>query len=40
MIADTDWAAKDMEPALESEDGKFIPGFMPKFQDLLVQYRW
>ena len=30
---------KDMEPALESEDGKFIPGFVPKFQDLLVQYQ-
>lgn len=27
---------KDIEPALVSEDGKFLPGFLPKFQDLLV----
>jgi ABC-type nitrate/sulfonate/bicarbonate transport system substrate-binding protein len=30
---------KDMEPALVSEDGKFLPGFLPKFQDLLVKYQ-
>jgi ABC-type nitrate/sulfonate/bicarbonate transport system substrate-binding protein len=26
----------NIEPALVSEDGKFLPGFLPKFQDLLV----
>jgi len=30
---------KDLEPAFASEDGKFIQGFLPKFQDLLVKYQ-
>ena len=30
---------KDMEPALVNEDGKFLPGFLPKFQQLLVDFK-
>jgi NitT/TauT family transport system substrate-binding protein len=32
-------SVKDMIPAPGSEDGKFIPGFLPKFQNLVIEHK-
>jgi ABC-type nitrate/sulfonate/bicarbonate transport system substrate-binding protein len=32
-------SVKDMIPAPGSPDGKFIPGFLPKFQNLVIEHR-